>query len=57
MNAGPEAAIEQIRKKQYALNFAKEKNYTGRILLVGIGYDSKTKTHACRVEPLEGKNV
>lgn len=52
-----EAAIEQIRKKQYALNFAKEKNYTGRILLVGIGYDSKTKTHACRVEPLEEENV
>ena len=24
--------------------------YTGNILLVGINYDEKTKTHECRIE-------
>lgn len=50
--AGLEAAIQQIKEKQYALNFTKDGRYTGRILLVGIGYDPKTKKHSCKVEVL-----
>lgn len=40
--------------KGYMLRFrgkiAEKPRYTGRILLVGIGYDKKTKQHACQVE-------
>ena len=32
---------------------AEEKRYTGRILLVGIGYDKETKEHRCQVEVVE----
>ncbi len=52
VNALPEEAILQIRQKGYALNFTKDARYTGRILLVGIGYDTKSKSHQCRVEVL-----
>lgn len=53
VDASPDAAIAQIRRKEYALNFTQSGKYTGRILLVGIGYDRKTKTHSCKVEELE----
>lgn len=52
VNATPKEAILQIREKQYALNITRDPRYTGRILLVGIGYNSKSKTHACKVEEL-----
>lgn len=55
MDASPDDAIKQIRAKGYALTFTQAetyKTYTGRILLVGISYDRKTKTHACKVEEL-----
>lgn len=52
VDAAPEDAIAQIRKKGYALNFTKDGQYTGRILLAGIGYDTKSKSHSCRVEAL-----
>lgn len=52
MGASPKDAIAQIREKDYALAFTKEAGYTGRILLVGIGYDVKEKRHSCRVETL-----
>lgn len=42
-----EAAIAQIRKKQYPESL---KDYAGRLLLVGIDYDKKTKEHACVIE-------
>lgn len=35
INASPKAAIDQIKKKDYTLTFAKDVRYTGRILLVG----------------------
>ena len=53
----PEEAIVQIKEKDYLLRFsgkiAEEKRYTGRILLVGIGYDKETKEHRCQVEVVE----
>ncbi len=54
-------AIEQIKDRQYALNFdgrlGDEPRYTGRILAVGIAYDRKdeNKRHECRVEVLREK--
>ena len=54
----PEEAIEQIKRRQYALKFAGtlgdgSKRYKGRILAVGIGYSKKTKQHRCKVEVLQ----
>ncbi len=50
----PEAAIQQFKDKNYALKFhgkmAEKKRHTGRILLVGIGYDKKKKNHHCKIE-------
>ncbi|MCC8162265.1 MAG: ATP-binding protein [Lachnospiraceae bacterium] len=50
----PEAAIQQIKEKNYVLKFqgrlAEKKRHTGQILLVGIGYDRKRKEHRCKVE-------
>ena len=52
----PEEAIAQIKEKEYALRFkgktAERKEYTGRILAVGISYNSKTKEHECKIEKL-----
>ena len=52
----PEEAIAQIKEKEYALRFkgktAERKEYTGRILAVGISYNSKTKEHECKIEQL-----
>ena len=52
----PEEAIRQIKEKKYALRFSgkigESAPYKGRILVVGIGYDRKTKTHRCKVEVL-----
>lgn len=51
-----EEAIAQIKEKEYALRFkgktAERKEYTGRILAVGISYNSKTKEHECKIEQL-----
>lgn len=50
----PEEAISQIREKEYILRFRGKlgeiNKYTGKIILVGIGYKKETKEHACRVE-------
>jgi len=50
----PEAAIQQIKDRKYVLKFqgkmAEKKRHTGRILMVGIGYDKKKKDHHCKVE-------
>ena len=42
-----EGAIAQIKEKQYADAL---KDYSGEILLVGINYNRKTKTHQCVIE-------
>lgn len=44
-----EGAIAQIKEKQYAKSL---ETYRGRILLVGISYDRKTKEHSCIIEEL-----
>lgn len=50
----PEEAIQQIKTRNYALRFegklGEEKEYRGRILAVGIGYERDTKKHKCKVE-------
>ncbi|MCD8326217.1 MAG: ATP-binding protein [Lachnospiraceae bacterium] len=52
----PEAAIRQIKDRKYTLKFqgkmAEKKRHTGRILMVGIGYNKKSKDHHCLVEVL-----
>ena len=51
-----EEELAQIKEKEYALRFkgktAERKEYTGRILAVGISYNSKTKEHECKIEQL-----
>ncbi len=42
-----ETAISQIRQKNYP---AKVAEYAGNLLLVGISYDPKNKTHSCVIE-------
>ena len=42
-----QTAIDQIHSKQY---LGKVADYDGRVILVGINYDSKTKKHACKIE-------
>lgn len=52
----PEAAIRQIRNKDYTLRFkgklGESPKYTGRILAVGISYDKAAKVHSCKIETL-----
>ena len=45
-NQDADAAIDQILRKQYP---AKVAAYTGELLLVGISYDKKEKTHQCHI--------
>ena len=42
-----ETAISQIKRKNYPASLA---DYTDNLLLVGINYDKKTKTHTCIIE-------
>lgn len=42
-----DSAISQIHRKQYP---AKVSQHSGELLLVGINYDKKQKTHACKIE-------
>jgi len=56
VDSTPEEAIDQIKKKRYALAFApkmgEEPVYTGRILAVGIVYNRESKMHECMIEVL-----
>lgn len=60
VDATPDAAIQQIRDKKYALKFqsnmAGQSKYTGRVLAVGISYDRTGKKHQCKIEVLEEQN-
>ncbi len=50
-NISAEAAIDQIKKKQYVKCL---KDYTGEILLVGISYDKDAeKRHTCVIEKIQ----
>ena len=63
MDQPVESAIQQIKDRNYALNFegklGEEPKCTGRILAVGIAYNRKdpNKRHTCKVEVLRGKQV
>lgn len=46
-NQDTETAISQIREKEYCKSL---EDYRGKILLVGINYDRKTRKHQCRIE-------
>jgi hypothetical protein len=46
-NQNADAAIDQIRRKQYPDSVAP---YANRLLLVGVNYDRQTKQHTCRIE-------
>ena len=46
-NDSAESGLAQIREKQY---YECLSNYQGDILLVGINYNEKDKTHSCRIE-------
>lgn len=43
-------SIAQIKEKQYCDSLA---DYKGKILLVGVNYEKKTKKHTCVIEELE----
>ena len=49
-NKDADTAISQIKRKQYPKKLAE---YTGSLLLVGITYDKKAKTHECIIEYLK----
>ena len=44
-----DSAIDQILRKQYPEKVAE---YNGELLLVGINYDKKQKTHLCRIREM-----
>ena len=49
-NKNAETALQQIKEKKYPDTV---RQYTGKILLVGISYDKKTKVHICIIEKAE----
>ena len=46
-NHSSESAISQIKERRYAKSL---ENYSGKLLLVGINYSTKTKAHECVIE-------
>ncbi len=48
-NKDADSAIDQIKRKEYT---GKVSEYSGELLLVGINYDKKSKTHDCKIERL-----
>ena len=46
-NQNAETALKQIREKKYPLSL---EQYAGDILLIGISYDKKDKSHRCVIE-------
>ncbi len=49
-NRDADSAIDQIRRKDYPAKIAQ---YTGDLLLVGINYDKKQKTHECEIQQIK----
>ena len=49
-DASADGALAQIREKNYANSL---KDYQGKLILVGINYDKKTKKHTCVIEQAE----
>lgn len=51
-NKDARTAIQQIKEKKYPDTV---RQYTGKLLLVGINYDKKTKEHSCIIEKVDGE--
>lgn len=49
-NKSPNSAIAQIEEKKYSKAL---EAYKGNLLLVGINYDEKTKSHQCRIKQIQ----
>ena len=49
-NKSAQGAIGQIREKNYCESLSE---YRGKLLLVGVNYDKRTRTHACEIEEWE----
>ncbi len=49
-NKDTDSGIDQILRRQYPTKVAE---YAGRLLLVAINYDKKTKTHTCEILKIE----
>ena len=51
---GPNAgdALKQIKEKEYFSRY-RDGDYPNDILLIGISYNPKTKTHTCIIEKLD----
>ena len=49
-----DSAISQIHRKEYP---SKVSQYSDDLLLVGITYDKKLKTHQCKIERYKGEEV
>lgn len=49
-NQSEQCALEQIKKKKYGTAL---EEYKGKLLLVGINYDKKSKRHECVIEMCE----
>ena len=45
-----QGAVEQIKNKQYCESL---QDYQGKIILVGVNYDKKSRKHSCEIELLE----
>ena len=56
VDQSPDAAINQIIDKKYALKFrgklGENSLYSGRILAVGMVYDRRSKEHHCKIQEL-----
>ncbi len=46
-NKNAKGAINQIKEKEYCKCLER---YSGKILMVGVNYDKKTRKHTCRIE-------
>ncbi len=53
-NHTAESAIDQIREKKY---YAGLSHYQGDLIFVGINYDEKDKTHTCRIERFDYRDM
>ena len=49
-NDSAESGLDQIRKKKY---FDSLRQFEGELLLIGINYDEKEKTHTAKIEQME----
>lgn len=49
-NKSAQGAVEQIKNKQCCQSL---QDYRGKIILVGVNYDKKTKKHCCEIEVVE----